>query len=158
MNRADIARGIAFCEAMAKRLRAALATDAENEYAEQGTVPTWRLPGITVVGSTTHPTVEVTDEDAFVKWVAERYPTEVETVVRVRPAWKQRFLQDVAERGDPPCDEYGEVIPGLQWRPGGGFGGIRLVVNQQVKAELGRFADEVVSGQRPLQLPGEAAE
>lgn len=157
MNRAEIARGIAACEAMAKKLRAALTADAQAEYDEQGTVPTWKLPGITVVGATAHPSVAIVDENAFLAWVAERYPTEVEKVVitRVRPAWQGPFLTAVAERGDPPCDTEGEVIPGLEWRPGGGFDGIALRVDRDTKAALAGYADEIVAGRRPLALPSE---
>lgn len=155
MNRADIARGIAACEAMARQLRAALVADAEAEYREQGTVPTWRLPGITVSGSTTNPTVAITDEAAFLAWVAERYPTEVEqvTITRVRAAWQDRFLKEVIARGEPACDENGEVVPGLQWRPGGGFGGISLRVDAETKAFIREHAEQIVAGVRPLELP-----
>jgi hypothetical protein len=155
MNRADIARGIAACEAMAKQLRAALIADAEAEYREQGTVPTWRLPGITVSGSTTNPTVVIADETAFLAWVAERYPTEVEqiTITRVRPAWQDRFLKQVIARGEPTCDEHGEIVPGLQWRAGGGFGGISLRVDADTKAAIRDHAEQIVAGVRPLELP-----
>jgi hypothetical protein len=154
VNRADVARGIAACEAMAKRLRAALTADAENEYTEQGTVPTWRLPGITVTGSTAHPSVAIVDEAAFVEWVAGRHPTEVETVVitRARPAWQKRFLDEVTGRG-AACDAEGEVVPGLEWRPGGGFGGISLRVDSSTKALIRQHADEIVAGVRPLEFP-----
>jgi hypothetical protein len=157
VNRAETARAIAACEAMAKKLRAALTADALAEFEGQGTVPTWKLPGITVVGSTTRPSVAVTDEAAFLAWVAERYPSEVEQVVitRPRPAWQGVFLTAVAERGDPPCDSEGEVIPGLEWRPGGGFEGIALRVDRDTKAALAGFADEIVAGRRPLALPSE---
>lgn len=144
---------------MAKRLRAALTADAESEYREQGTVPTWRLPGITVTGSTAHPTVAITNEATFVAWVAHRYPTEVETVVitRARPAWQKRFLDEVATRG-AACDDQGEEVPGLEWRPGGGFGGITLRVDSTTKALIREHADEIVAGVRPLGLPtGEAS-
>jgi len=152
-----MAQAIAACDAMSKRLRAALTADAAAEFSTQGTVPTWKLPGITVVGSTIHPSVAVVDEAAFLSWVAERYPSEVETVVitRARPAWQATFLADVATRGEPPCDVEGEIVPGLQWRPGGGFGGIALRVDRDTKATLAGFAEEIVAGKRPLALPSE---
>lgn len=159
MNRAETARAIAACEAMAKKLRAALTADAQAEFDAQGTVPTWKLPGvgITVVGSTAHPSVAIVDEAAFLAWVAQRYPTEVEEVVitRARPAWQGAFLTAVAERGDPPSDDEGTVIPGLEWRPGGGFDGIALRVDRDTKAALAGYADEIVAGLRPLALPSE---
>jgi hypothetical protein len=155
MNRADIARGIAACETMARELRAALTADAEAEFVEQGTVPTWRLPGITVAGATSNPSVAIVDEAAFLEWVAQRYPTEVEqiSITRPRPAWQAGFLAGVAGRGEPACDEQGERIPGLEWRPGGCFVGISLRVDSQTKALVRSHAQAVVAGERPLQLP-----
>lgn len=155
MNRAEIARAITACETMAKQLREALTADAEAEFREQGTLPTWRLPGITVTGSTSNPSVAVTDEAAFLAWVAERYPTEVEQIVinRVRPAWQSAFLKGVVARGEPACDEQGEEIPGLEWRAGGGFGGISLRVDSAVKSQIREHARQIVTGARPLELP-----
>jgi hypothetical protein len=157
VNRAEIARAVVACEVMAKQLRSALADDAEAEFREQGTVPTWRLPGITVSGSATHPSVSVVNEAAFLAWVRDRYPTEVEqmTVTRVRPVWQQMFLRGVAGRGDPPCDEQGEHVPGLEWRPGGGFGGVVLKADPLTKDMVRTFAREIVAGVRPLSLPAE---
>ncbi|MEU7170373.1 hypothetical protein ABZ949_02630 [Micromonospora tulbaghiae] len=159
MNRAEIARAITACETMAKQLRDALTADAEAEYREQGTVPTWRLPGITVTGATTNPTVVISDEAAFLAWVADRYPSEVEqiTTTRIRPAWQQQFLKGVIARGEPACDEQGEEIPGLTWRAGGGFGGISLRVDADTKALIRDHARQIVAGQIPLALPGEAS-
>lgn len=154
MNRADVARAIAACEAMAKELRTALEADAASEYAEQGTVPSWRLPGMQVLGSTTKPKAVVRDEPAFVDWVAARYPSEVETVTvrRVRSAWMSRLLSEVAARG-AACDDQGEEIPGVEWVAGGRFGGISLRVDADVKVLLAGHAREIVAGERPLSLP-----
>lgn len=156
MNRAEIARAIAACEALAKTLRRKLITEAEAEYIGEGMVPSWKLPGITVSGSTTNPSVVVVDEPAFLAWVAERYPTEVETIRRVRPAWQGRFLDGVVERGNPPCDPQGEEIPGLEWRAGGTFNGISMRVNAATKALIASHADEIAAGTRPLELPAVA--
>ncbi|MFY1595425.1 hypothetical protein [Micromonospora sp. WMMD737] len=153
MNRAEVARAIFACETLAKRLRRKLTGDAEREYAEQGVVPSWKLPGITVSGSTSNPSVAVVDEPAFRAWVAQRYPTEIETVHRVRPAWQGRFLEGVLGRGNPPCDPQGEAIPGVEWRPGGGFGSISLTASKDTKALVGAAADEIADGIRPLELP-----
>ncbi|MEU8157993.1 hypothetical protein AB0B94_30440 [Micromonospora sp. NPDC048986] len=101
----------------------------------------------------------IVDEAAFLAWVAERYPTEVETVVitRARPAWQSSFLTGVASRGEPACDDQGETVPGLEWRPGGDFGGISLRVDATTKALIGTHADEIVAGLRPLELPSEVS-
>jgi hypothetical protein len=159
VNRAEIAKAITACETMAKQLRDALTADAEAEYREQGTIPTWRLPGITVLGSTSNPTVAIVDEAAFLAWVAERHPTEVEQIVvtRARPAWQSAFLKGVVARGEPACDEQGEPVPGLEWRAGGGFGGIALRVDPSMKAQIRDHARQIVAGTRPLELPGVVA-
>lgn len=155
MNRAEVVRGIAACEAMAKRLRAKLTAEAETEFVNEGMVPSWKLAGITVSGSLTHPSVAITDEAAFLAWASERYPTEVETVAvtRVRAAWQGPFLEGVAGRGNPPCDAQGEEIPGLEWRPGGSFGGISVRVDPEIKAVIAQHADEIADGVRPMALP-----
>lgn len=153
MNRAEMIRALFACDQLAKALRRKLNADAEREYAEQGIVPTWKAPGITVSASTSNPSVAVVDEPAFREWVATRFPTEIETVERVRPAWQGAYLEDVVKRGDPPCDAEGEVIPGLAYRPGGSFGSISLTAGRDVKAIAAQIADEIARGDRPLELP-----
>jgi len=157
VNRAEIARAIVACEAMAKQLRVALEADALAEYEEQGTVPTWRLPGLKVVGSTTNDAAYVADEQTFLAWVQDRYPSEVETVTltRVRPVWQKAFLADVAKRGDPPCDLDGEAVPGVRWIPGGAFGGLAFRPDPSLKALVREHAREIVAGTRPLELPSQ---
>jgi hypothetical protein len=152
-----MAQALAACETMAKKLRDAIAADAQAEFDEQGTVPTWRMPdaGITVSGSTKHPSVAIVDEQAFLNWVQEHHPSEIKTVTLVQPAWQQAFLAAVAERGEPLCDDQGDIIPGLEYRPGGGFAGISVRVEPAIKMVLGLYADEVVTGKRPLALPSE---
>jgi hypothetical protein len=140
---------------MAKQLRRALEADARNEFEEQGTVPTWRLPGITVSGSTTHPTVVVSDEKAFLAWAKRYHPNEVETVTfeRVKPQWQAPFLKGVASRGLPMVDKDGVEVEGLTYRPGGDFDGIALKVDSDVKEMLADYAAEIAAGIRPLALP-----
>ncbi|MBL3669608.1 hypothetical protein JL475_27215 [Streptomyces sp. M2CJ-2] len=63
------------------------------------------------------PAVVVADEDAFTAWVAANHSGEVETLVRVRPAWKREFFGRLA-CFDPVVDPHtGEVIPGLAVAP-----------------------------------------
>ena len=155
LNRATIVRGIVACEALAKRLRARLADEAATDAATNGTIPSWKIAGVNVVGSATHDSVVVTDEAAFLAWVAERHPTEVETIRRVRPAWLSGFLTDVVGRGNPPCDAEGQIVPGLEWRPGGEFKTLTYKVDPEVKALVAAHADEIATGRRPLALlPG----
>lgn len=153
MNRADLIRAIAACEAAAKEFRAALGADALAEWTEQNTAPTWRLPGVTVSCSVTHPSVQVVDEAKFLAWVRDRYPTEVETLVRVRSAWQGSFLEAVASRGDPPCDGDGEVIPGLEYNGGGVFKSLSIRPSNELAGQLRLAAREMVAGVRPLALP-----
>jgi hypothetical protein len=60
------------------------------------------------------PAPAVGDEAAFAAWVADRYPGEVETQVRVRPGWQRRFLSELDPSADPVVDpRTGETIEGL---------------------------------------------
>lgn len=153
LNRAQIVRTIAACDALAAELRNALKADAAAEYAEQGTAPTWRMPGFTVSTSITHDAIEVVDERAWRAYVKQAYPTEIETVIRVRPAWQNVFFAGVAQRGDPPCDVEGTVIPGLVFVAGGDFKSVSVLPLAGTKANLRAVAQEIVAGKRPLGLP-----
>lgn len=158
MNRANIVQAIAACDALGAELRRQLKADAAAEYAEQGTAPTWRLPGFTVSTSITHPTVEVVDEPAFRRWVEVEYPTEIETIKRVRPAWQAAFLAEVTRRGDPPCDAGGIVLPGLRYVPGGEFRSVSVLPSADTKSVLRTMAQEIAAGRRPLALPSTEAD
>ncbi|GAA3077122.1 hypothetical protein [Streptosporangium carneum] len=75
------------------------------------------LPDHTPIATITlidpQPAVVVADEDAFTAWVVANHPSEVETLIRVRPAWQRAFLTHLVAR-DPVADPHtGEVIPGL---------------------------------------------
>ena len=128
MNRKDlIARFIWFDEiskaaARAKKdIAANLNADARAEFEEQGTASTWRIPGMaTVPQSVTNDAVVVKDEARFVEWVARRYPTEVEMVVR--EAFREKLLQDLIRvDADDVCHVEGELVPGVEFRKGGEF-------------------------------------
>lgn len=155
MNRRETVQALAACDALAAELRKKLRAEAEVEYRDQGCAPTWRMPGFTVTSSVTHNGVAVDDQAAFVAYVAEAYPTEVETVTvtRVRPAWQERFLKDVVGRGEPPCDADGRVIPGLRFVPGGEFKSVSVTPAPATKDELRFTARQIASGALPLALP-----
>ncbi|MFD7409559.1 hypothetical protein ACFV7R_44715 [Streptomyces sp. NPDC059866] len=75
------------------------------------------LPDNTPIATITlidpRPTVVIADEQAFLTWVVENHPSEVETLTRVRPRWQREFLARLACL-EPVTDPYtGEVIPGL---------------------------------------------
>lgn len=59
-------------------------------------------------------TPRITDESAFVAWVAQRHPGEVEEVLVVSPGWRERLLAAMARLGDPVDPETGEVVPGVE--------------------------------------------
>jgi hypothetical protein len=153
VNRAQIVQAIAACDALAAELRLSLKADAAAEFAEQGTAPTWRLPGYTVSTAVTHDAVEVVNDAAWLAYVREEFPTEVEVVTRARSAWQASFLADVAFRGDPPCDRDGRVIPGLAFRPGGEFASVSVRPQAATKASLRAIAADIAAGRRPLGLP-----
>lgn len=56
-------------------------------------------------------TAKITDARAFIAWVAERYPSEVQQTVR--PHFADRLLHHATAVGDP-VDERGEAIPGVE--------------------------------------------
>lgn len=153
MNRAEMTRGIVACETLAKELRAALTADARGESEEQGTAPTWRLPGLTVSSAMSSDSVAVVDEAAFTAWVAKAYPTEIETVTAVRPAFRAKLLGDAAGRGEPVCAEDGEVIPGVEFRPGGEFRAVSVRPTSALRSQLAAKALDIVEGRAPLALP-----
>jgi hypothetical protein len=103
-------------------LREQLTADARAEFEEQGTAPTWRLPDIgTVTLPVSNEAVYVTNEAALVEWAKRDWPTEVVTVEKIRPAFLQVLLSNVAvPAGEVAVDSgSGEIIPGLSVRPAG---------------------------------------
>lgn len=154
MNRYDLVRAVVACEAAAKAFREALGTEALNDWEENNTAPTWRMPGVTVSCSVTHPSVQITDEAKFLDWVKLRYPHQIETVVRIYPTFLTAFFAEVVERGNPPCTADDEVIPGLTFHPGGSFSSLSIRASSELKGQLTLAAREMVAGSRPLALPG----
>lgn len=153
MNRSQVVQTIAACDALAAELRRALKADAQAEYVEQGTAPTWRLPGYTVSTSITHDSVEVVDEAAWLDYVSEEFPTEVEVITRARAAWQTSFLAEIAARGEPPCDRDGRVVPGVVFRPGGEFKSVSVLPGSATRTSLRAIAADIAAGRRPLGLP-----
>lgn len=55
----------------------------------------------------------VSSEALLTRWVAENYPTEVETVERVRPAFLDQ-IKKASEAAGQPCSPFGELdVPGI---------------------------------------------
>lgn len=64
----------------------------------------------------------VTDPTAFMAWVRDTYPTEVETIVRVRPAFQTAVLGSI--EWDKDLNEFvhpatGTFVPGIRWSEAG---------------------------------------
>ncbi len=72
-----------------------------------------KLASISVAAGRT--TARVADADAFLTWVFENHPSEIETVktTRVRPAYERAVL-DSAKKAGVPVDATGEVVPGVE--------------------------------------------
>lgn len=101
--------------------RVALSTEAGGEYEREGMAPTWRWPDLcTVILPISKETPVVTDAEALVDWCRERYPSELETFVRIRPAFQDALLRRGQPVGESVMDPAtGEAIPGMGVRPGG---------------------------------------
>lgn len=101
--------------------RIALATEAAGEYEREGMAPTWRWPDLgTVILPISKETPVVADAEALVEWCRQRYPSELETFVRVRPAFQDALLKRAQPMGESAMDPAtGELIPGMGVRPGG---------------------------------------
>lgn len=56
----------------------------------------------------------VSDRDTFTKHIADLWPTEVETVETVRPAFERKLLGEMQARGCA-VDDNGEVVPGVRF-------------------------------------------
>lgn len=132
---ADVAR------ARASSARAALEAQARQELERDGVAPTWRIPGFgTVPLSLSQDRVEVTDEAALVAWVADNYPSEVETVLTVRPAFRDLLLKGLAESGEDCCTADGTRVPGVVFRAGGQPRGVTIRPAAGVKAAAAELA------------------
>jgi hypothetical protein len=60
-------------------------------------------------------TAQVTDREAFLKYVTEARPTEVETVTVVRPAYETALLAELTQRG-AIVDRDGMEVSGVEFR------------------------------------------
>lgn len=149
MNRAEIAAEIVRWEGLAAAAtaratahRAVLETAARAEL-EQGTVPTWRMPGIgTVTLPVSREAVIVADPAAWVAWVAARHPGEI--VQQIRPTSERALLGRLTVDGDVVVDpDTGEIVPGLSVRPGGVPGrlALRLTADAREAAQAAAAVD-----------------
>ena len=146
MNRADIVSRVVWLDQVVAAARDArkalvddLTADARAEYEEQQTASTWRIKGVaTVPQAVSNDAVVVADEARFLDWVAQRHPTEVETIVR--PAFRTLVLSSVKVSYDTVHTEDGEVVPGLAFKPGGEFIGVSVRATPEAKQAFGALA------------------
>jgi hypothetical protein len=161
-NRADGARYVTFWTAIAAEataraaaVRNDLTAQAIDELERDGVAPTWRIPGLgTVPLALTSDTVAVTDPGAYLKWMKVAHPEEVETLVRVRPAYDEHFRKYLAQRGHVVDDE-GTVIPGLEFRAGGRATGVSVRATTAAKEEAASLASGLLDS--IMRLAGEVA-
>ena len=163
MNRADLVKTILLHEqlAAASRDRAAaaraeLTAQAAAEYEREGMAPSWKLPDVgRVVLPTTEATPVVTDEAALLKWVAHRFPGEIEEILQIRPAFAAALTKALIVDGDLVVfPETGEVVDGYTVRPGGVARSLTITPTAEAKgvarlyAEglLDRFAADLTGG------------
>lgn len=158
MNRTELVQAVVWLDQIAAhaiaegaKLREQLTADARAEYEEQGTAPTWRIPDVaTVAAAVSHESVYVADETAFTRWVMSRYPTEIETVSKVRTAWLADFLRTVTVEhgtidGQVAFDtSSGEWVSGLAVREGGRFAGVSIRATSEAKAAFGAVANHAL--------------
>ncbi|MER7009946.1 hypothetical protein ABT324_00760 [Saccharopolyspora sp. NPDC000359] len=120
MSLTDHANRAAVLHLMAEAFTTAAKNEKTATLAEmtgRGTLyPT--LPDGTEIAAVTVPRsatkVVITDERALADWVAERYPTEVETVPVVRPAFLEQ-LKNFSKAAGEPCAPDGTLdIPGME--------------------------------------------
>ncbi|GAA3455918.1 hypothetical protein GCM10018962_77520 [Dactylosporangium matsuzakiense] len=151
MNRAQRVQAVIWLEQLAAAaerhaatIRAELAADARAELAEQGTAPSWRISEVaTVSGRVAAAKVTISDPKAFASWVAERHPTEIEPPVPlVRPAFARKVLKAAKPGGTGVVDDQGELIPGLDYLPGGELTGIAIAATDTAKEVFGGVAEE----------------
>ena len=149
MSKLDQVREILWLEAVASAAlkaagerRSALQVEAEAAYRTEGALK-WGIPEVVqVILPLSKEAVVVTDSAKFQAWVQKRYPSEVETVQRVRPAFQENlFNRVVLPEGDVvvmPGD--GEIIPGLGVRAGGTPKAVTLKTEPAAKAALAAHA------------------
>lgn len=165
MNRADVVKGVliwdqvaAAAKDKAAALREQLNADARAELAEQGMAPTWRLPGVgTATLPVTQQTAYVADMLALLAWVADRYPSEVEQIPQVRPAFQATLAARVVVDGESVVDSAtGEVVPGYAVRAGGEPKSVSIRADDSIKSELRGVAALLLDGVEASLTGGQA--
>lgn len=168
MNRREKTIAAAYCDALAAavlersaQLRAELRAEAVAELEANGGAPTWRYDVGSVSLAVSKETVEIVDEQAFRKWVVERYPDKLVHTVTVSPAWQKTFLEQARRESDEEFvadPETGEVIPGVSLKPGGEPRSLTIRVESEAKQMLGFAAAAALESMAALSGPVVVAE
>lgn len=126
--------------ARSKQRRAELEEIARAEYEIEGVAPSWRHPNGTVPLALSSARYDVTDRKAWIDWIAERYPMEIEEIIQVRPAFEKSLLESFAKQGEDACTDDGEIPPGVTFTPGGTPRGISIRYAKGVREQLAELA------------------
>lgn len=141
---ADTARRDAL-DARIKTLRGELEAELTARLEADGAVPSVKAGGL---GSATlaaadpeRPSYKITvvDEAALTAWVAERFPSEVETVTRVRPAFLGAITEGAKVLPDGSCmTDDGELLAGVAGQRRNPYLSVRLdrEAKDRARAEL----------------------
>jgi len=151
VNRAEMTRRVLLLEAAAeqitakaKAIRDDLNADARAEYEEQGSAQTWRFDIGTWSQGITKDTAVIDDPAAWVRWVKDRYESEVYEVVN--PPFQKALLGRLSPLGDMVVDPAtGEVVPGLSVRHGGTPLALRFKPNSDALAVADQHAGQLVA-------------
>lgn len=82
----DVTARIDALTARKGELRQLLEAEARRRYAEDGAVPSWKVPRLgtaTLAAADAEPNVDIVDAGAFATWLVDVYPTEVEQVITI---------------------------------------------------------------------------
>lgn len=144
MTRVDNLKAILLWEGIAEEAKAraaaarqALTDDATTELAEQGSAPSWRFAGLgQVLLPLSKTSLSVSDPAALVAWVQQQYPTEVEMVPTIRPAFLDALGKRVLVEGDVVVDpSTGAIVPGYRVLPGGAAKALTIRADSDAKGQ-----------------------
>lgn len=164
ITRAQAVEAVLACDAIAAAAkeragiyRAFLQGQAGQEYRDQGTAPSWKIPAVgRVTLPITEPTVFVENEAALTAWVQAHHPEHVYAVVR--GAFVEHLRKTALVDDDTVLTPDGEPIPGLACRPGGSPKSVSIVGIPAVKSTSLDRARALLSGAGLPELPvGESA-
>lgn len=158
--------------AAAAALEADLKNEAAEEYALHGARVSWEWPGAgSVVASLNHDAFLVTDQDAFMAWLASDSPHQVRARTgweAINPKWlSETYLpglvpldedEDVegvapprpGDRRPVACPDTGAIVPGVRWVRGGGLRSVAVKADQDAVRRLNRAAADYANGAGPM--------